>query len=141
MKIAIASDHGGFELKNSIVEHFKNSNYEFVDFGTYDTNSCDYPTYAKKVAQEISSGNFEKGILVCGTGQGMAICANKTKGIRAVCVSDTFSAKMTRQHNNSNILTLGQRVLGKGLALEIVEIWLNTEFEGERHQKRIDMIE
>ena len=141
MKIAVASDHGGFELKKHILEYLTSKNIDFADFGTYDNNSCDYPIYAKKVAKEVSEGNFDKGILVCGTGQGMAICANKTKGIRAVCVSDTFSAKMTREHNNSNILTLGQRVIGKGLALEIVETWLNTEFKGERHQKRIDMIE
>ena len=141
MKIAVASDHGGFELKKHILEYLTSKNIDFADFGTYDNNSCDYPIYAKKVAKEVSEGNFDKGILVCGTGQGMAICANKTKGIRAVCVSDTFSAKMTREHNNSNILTLGQRVIGKGLALEIVETWLNAEFKGERHQKRIDMIE
>ena len=140
MKIAIASDHGGFNLKTKIIEHLKNK-YEVVDFGTDSTQSCDYPVYAKKVANAILSKGFDRGILLCGTGIGMAICANKFKGIRAANVSDTFSARMTRMHNNSNILTLGERTIGAGLALDIVDIWLNTDFEGGRHQKRIDMIE
>ena len=138
-KIIIASDHGGFELKNIIKEYLTTNNYEVLDLGTNDTNSCDYPIYAQKLCKEILNGNFKRGILVCGTGLGMQIAANRNKGIRAVCVSDTFSAKMSREHNNSNVLCLGGRVLGKGLALEIVDNWLKTEFQGERHQKRIDM--
>lgn len=140
MKIAIASDHGGFNLKKKIVEYLKDR-YEIVDFGTNSSESCDYPIYAKKVIDAILNQGFERGILICGTGIGMAITANRYKGIRAANVSDTYSAKMTRAHNNSNILTLGERVLGEGLAYDIVDIWLNTEFEGARHQKRIDMID
>jgi len=141
MKIAIASDHGGFNLKSKVCEYLKEKNIDFVDFGTNSTDSCDYPIYAKKVANAILSKEFDKGILICGTGIGMQICANKFKGIRAACPENTYSAKMTRAHNDSNVLTLGERVLGVGLAIEILETWLNTEFEGGRHQKRIDMIE
>ncbi len=140
MKIAIASDHGGFELKKKICEYLEDK-YEILDLGTNSGESCDYPIYAKKVVDEIISKNCERGILVCGTGIGMAICANRYKGVRASNVSDTFSARMTRLHNNSNILTLGQRVIGEGLAKDIVEIWLNTDYEGGRHQKRIDMLD
>lgn len=141
MKIAIASDHGGFNLKQIIVEHLTLNNIEVFDFGTNDTTSCDYPIFAKKVAQAVLEKKFERGILVCGTGVGMAISANRYEGIRAVNVSDTYSAKMSRAHNDSNILTLGERVVGKGLALDIVDIWLKTEFEAGRHQRRIDMID
>jgi len=141
MKIILASDHGGFDLKYDIADFLKSKNIEFRDIGTFDKKSCDYPIYAKLAAKTILSGKFERGILVCGTGIGMAICANRYKGIRAANVSDTFSAKMSRAHNDSNILTLGQRVLGKGLALDIVDIWLKTPFEGERHKKRVDMID
>ena len=135
-KILIGSDHGGFKLKNKIIEHIKAQGYEVEDFGTYTTDSCDY---AKKVAGEVIKTG-DKGILVCGTGIGMSIAANKVRGIRAALCSDTFSARMTRMHNNSNILCLGERVIGTGLALDIVDIWLQTEFEGGRHQKRIDLI-
>lgn len=138
-RILIGSDHGGFRLKNEIIEHIKTQGYEVVDFGTHTTESCDYPVYAKKVAQEVARTG-DKGILVCGTGIGMSIAANKVQGIRAALCSDTFSARMTRMHNDSNILCLGERVLGTGLALDIVDIWLKTEFQGGRHQKRIDMI-
>ncbi len=141
MKIAIASDHGGFELKNKIYKYLSDNNYTVEDFGTYNDESCDYPIYAKKVAKLVQEGNFERGILICGTGLGMQITANRFKKVRAVCVSDCYSAKMSRLHNNSNILTLGQRVIGFGLALDIVQTWLDTKFEGERHQKRIDMID
>ena len=140
MKIAIASDHGGYNLKQKIYEYLKNK-YEIVDFGTNSTDSCDYPVYAKKVADAVLNQGFERGILVCGTGVGMAICANRYKGIRASNVSDTYSARMTRLHNNSNVLTLGERTIGTGLAFDIVDIWLKTDFEGGRHQKRIDMID
>lgn len=138
-KIIIASDHGGFNLKNQIVTHLKEKGYDIEDYGCYSTESCDYPIYAKLIANEVATSN-KKGILVCGTGIGMSIAANKVKGIRASHCTDTFSARMTRMHNDSNILCLGERITGTGLALDIVDIWLNTEFEGGRHQKRIDMI-
>lgn len=140
MKIALASDHGGYNLKNDIYNYLKEK-YEVVDFGCNSIESCDYPIFAKKVVNAIINEGFDRGILICGTGIGMAIVANRFKGIRASNVSDTFSARMTRMHNNSNILTLGERVIGKGLAFDIVDIWLNTDFQGERHQKRIDMID
>ena len=138
-KIIIASDHGGYNLKNIIINHLKEKNYYVEDLGCYNTESCDYPVYAKAVAEEVAKNNL-KGILVCGTGIGMSIAANRINGIRASHCTDTYSAKMTRKHNNSNILCLGERITGSGLALEIVDTWLNTEFEGGRHQKRIDMI-
>ena len=139
-KIIIASDHGGFNLKNHIINHLRELHQEVEDFGCYNAESCDYPIYAKKVAEAVAADNTLKGILVCGTGIGMSICANKYKGIRAALCTDTFSARMTRMHNDSNILCLGERVIGFGLASDIVDIWLNTEFEGGRHKKRIDMI-
>ena len=141
MKIAIASDHGGFNLKNDIIEYLKVKGVEFNDFGIYKSVSCDYPVYAKNVVSAILNDNYDRGILVCGTGIGMAIMANRFKGIRAVNASDTYSAKMSRLHNDSNVLTLGERVLGKGLAIDIVDIWLNSSFEGGRHKKRIDMLD
>lgn len=139
--IAIGADHGGFRLKAKIIEYLRGKNLEFKDFGTFDEESCDYPDVAKDVAKNVASKNFYKGILICGTGIGISIAANKFKGIRAALCSDTFSAKMSRAHNDSNILCLGQRVIGEGLALEIVEAWLNTEFEGGRHKIRVDKIE
>lgn len=138
-KIIIGSDHGGFNLKKSVVEYLKNNNYEVDDLGCYTSDSCDYPLIAKAVAQKVLETNG-RGILICGTGIGVSITANRFEGIRASHCTDTFTARMTRMHNNSNILCLGERITGVGLALDIVEIWLNTEFEGGRHQKRIDMI-
>lgn len=140
-KIVIASDHGGFELKLKIKEYLLSQNYDVLDLGTDSNKSCDYPYFAKKLCSKILSGEFNKGILICGTGLGMSICANRFKGIKAACVSDTYSAKMSRSHNNSNVLCLGSRVLGAGLACDILDIWLNTSFEGDRHQKRLDMID
>jgi len=140
-KIAIGSDHGGFRLKAKIVEYLKGQNIQFEDFGTFDEESCDYPVIAKKIAQELVDKKFDKGILVCGTGIGVSIVANKIKGIRAAVCSDTFSAKMSRIHNDANILCIGQRVVGEGLALEIVDTWLKAEFEGGRHKIRVDKIE
>lgn len=141
LKIAIGSDHGGFKLKEKIIKHLKANNFDIEDFGTFNEDSCDYPIIAKKVANEIKAKQFDKGILVCGTGIGMSIAANKIKGVRAALCSDTFSARMTRAHNDSNILCLGQRVIGEGLAIDIVDAWLDSEFEGGRHKNRIDMIE
>lgn len=138
-KIIIGSDHGGFNLKNNIVEYLKNNGYEVEDFGCYTTESCDYPIIAKSVAQKVVETGV-RGILVCGTGIGVSIVANRFSGIRASHCTDTFTARMTRMHNDSNILCLGERITGVGLALDIVDIWLKTEFEGGRHQKRIDMI-
>ena len=141
MKIAIASDHGGLNLKKHIYNYLIEKNIEVVDFGTNDFQSCDYPIYAKKVCEEILNNNFDRGILICSTGIGMSMCANRYKGIRAACVSDTYSAKMTRAHNNSNVLCFGEKVVGIGLAGDIVDIWLNTGFDCDRHQRRIDMLD
>jgi len=140
MKIVIGSDHGGFELKGKLIAHLKESGYEVEDCGTYEPKSCNYPEIAKKVADKIVDGEAEKGILCCGTGIGMSIAANKVKGIRAAVVSDAFSTKYTRLHNDTNILCLGERVIGPGLAAMLVDIFLTTEFEGGRHQVRVDMI-
>lgn len=140
MKIAIGCDHGGLEHKNAIAEHLKTRGFEVEDFGIYTQISVDYPEIALKVAKSVSSGNNQLGILVCGTGIGMSLAANKVKGIRAAALSDHFSAKYTRLHNNSNILCLGGRVIGVGTAIELVDLFVDTEFEGGRHQKRVDMV-
>ena len=138
-KIIIGSDHGGFNLKTEVVKHLDLKGYEVVDLGCYNTNSCDYPVIAKSVAEEVLK-THTRGILICGTGIGVSITANRYKGIRASHCTDTFTARMTRMHNDSNILCLGERITGTGLALDIVDIWLNTVFEGGRHQRRIEMI-
>lgn len=138
--IAIGCDHGGLELKNVLTEYFKEKNILFKDFGTYTSESVDYPDIAEIVCGEVLSGRCEKGILVCGTGIGMSIAANKIKGIRAALLSDTFSAKMTAAHNNSNVIALGGRVIGHELAKEIVDAYLSSEFIGGKHQIRIDKI-
>lgn len=140
-KIIIGSDHAGFELKNKLTEYLKNEGYDVTDGGTHTRESCDYPIIAKQVSQEITAGNYDKGILICGTGIGMSITANKIKGIRAAVVSDTCSAKFSRQHNNANILCLGSRIIGEELAKDITDIWLKSEFLADRHSKRLDMIE
>lgn len=139
IKIAIACDHGGYELKNEILAHLNERGIEYVDFGSYDSASVDYPIYAHKVCEAVTSGEYTRGILVCGTGIGMSMAANKHKGIRAACCSDTFSARMTRLHNDANILCLGGRVLGPGLACDMVDLFIDTEFLGGKHKKRIDM--
>ena len=139
--VAIGCDHGGYELKMEIIGYLKKNGIEYKDFGCDSTASVDYPVYGKAVAEAVAGGECEKGILICGTGIGMSIAANKVKGIRAALCSDTFSARATRAHNNSNILCLGQRAIGECLALDIVDVWLHTEFEGGRHQRRIDEIE
>lgn len=138
--IAIGSDHGGYLLKEEIKKHLKEKGYEFKDFGTDSTASCDYPVYAEKVCRAIQSGECEKGILVCGTGIGMSMCANKCKGIRAAVCGDHFSAEFTRKHNNANVLCLGARVIGAGVAMQLVDIFLTTEYEGGRHEKRVEMM-
>lgn len=138
-KIIIGSDHGGFNLKQKIIEHLKSNGYEIDNVGCFSEESCDYPVIAKQVCEKVTLGD-NLGILVCGTGLGMSIYANKVKGIRASHCTDTFSARLTRQHNDSNILCLGERITGSGLALDIVDEWLNASFEGGRHQRRVDMI-
>jgi ribose 5-phosphate isomerase B len=140
MKIAIGSDHAGLSLKKEVVKHLEAKGIEFEDFGAFTEESCDYPDFALKVAEEVVSRRFEFGILVCGTGIGISIAANKVPGIRAALCSDTFSAHACREHNDANILALGARVVGTGVALDIVDSFLNAEFEGSRHQKRIDKI-
>ena len=139
-KIAIGCDHGGFELKEAIRKYLEENGYEYKDFGSYEGEPCDYPAIGISVGECVASKECELGILVCGTGLGISMAASKVKGIRAACCSDYYSAKYTRLHNDANILALGGRVLAAGLALEIVEIFLTTECEGGRHQRRIDMI-
>lgn len=140
MKIAIGCDHGGLEHKNAIAEHLKSRGFEIVDLGIYEQVSVDYPDIAVKVCEKITSGETQLGILVCGTGIGMSIAANKVKGIRAAACSEHFSAKYTRLHNNSNVLCLGGRVIGVGTALELVDLFVDTEFEGGRHENRVNKI-
>ncbi|BFL75960.1 ribose 5-phosphate isomerase B [Finegoldia sp. BIOML-A3] len=140
MKIAIAADHGGFELKDSMVEYIKSLGNEVVDLGTNSADSVDYPDYAKKVCEEIQQGNSDLGILICGTGIGMSLAANKFEGIRAACVSDVYSAKMSRNHNNANVLCIGARVIGDEVAKLIIKTFLENEFEAGRHQRRVDKI-
>ena len=141
MNIIIGCDHGGFALKNEIIAHLKAQGHSVEDVGTHSEASCDYPDYAHAAAAKIAEGSFERGILVCGTGIGMSLAANKHKGVRAAAVSEHFSCKYTRLHNDSNILCLGARVVGPGTALELVDIFLTTEFEGGRHSGRIAKIE
>ena len=140
MKIAIGCDHGGLDHKNAIAEFLKEKGFEVLDHGIYEQKPIDYPIIAKKVALSVKNNEADLGILVCGTGIGMSLAANKIKGIRAAVCSEHFSAKYTRLHNNSNILCLGGRVIGVGTALELVDLFVNTEFEGGRHQNRIDLI-
>lgn len=138
--IALASDHIGIELKRAIIEHLEELGLAYKDFGTYDTVRCNYPEYAYKAASAVANGECDKGILCCGTGVGISIAANKVKGIRCVCCSDTYSALLSRQHNDTNMLAMGSRVVGKDLALMIVDNWLHGVYEGGRHQGRIDQI-
>lgn len=140
MKIALGSDHAGLKLKKEIMKHLEGKDIEFKDFGTNTEESCDYPDYAKEVANQVANKNYDLGILICGTGIGISIAANKVPGIRAALCSDTFSAHSSREHNNANILALGERVVGAGLALDIVDTFLSSEFQGGRHQRRVDKI-
>ena len=139
MKIAIGSDHGAFALKNKFVAHLEAQGHEVKDFGTYSLDSCDYPDFGAAAAKAVASGECEKGSVLCTTGIGISISANKVKGVRCALLHETWSAKMTRLHNDTNVMALGAGVVGKNLALEIVDTWLGTEFSGdERHQRRID---
>ena len=137
---AIGSDHGGINLKEILKTYLIERGLEVKDFGTYDKTSCDYPDIAKTVCDSVTSGECENGILVCGTGIGMSIAANKVKGIRAAHVTDTYSARMAREHNNANVICLGERITGCDLAVEIVKAYVDAHFGGERHQKRVDKI-
>ncbi len=140
--IALGCDHGGFDLKQSIIEYLEEKGLEYKDFGCYDKASCDYPIYGRAAAEAVASGECDRGIVICTTGIGISIVANKVKGVRAALCSEPLSAKMTRLHNDSNVLALGAGVIGKNMALEIVETFLNTEFsEGENHIRRIGLIE
>ncbi len=140
MKVAIGCDHGGLHLKEDIKSLLADGGYEVTDFGTNSTDSGDYPDIAVPVANAVANGEFDRGILICGTGIGIGIAANKVKGIRAALCHDTFSAHASREHNNANILTMGERIIGPGLARDIVKIWLTTEFEGGRHERRVAKI-
>ena len=141
MKIAIGCDHGALALKNVLIPHLEKKGFEVKDFGTNSLDSCDYPDFAAPAAQAVASGECEKGIVLCTTGIGMSIAANKVKGIRAAVLSDSFSAEMTRKHNNTNVLCLGGRVIDSEKAVELANIFINTEFEGGRHEKRVAMLE
>ena len=141
MKIAIGCDHGALDLKNKVVAHLQKKGFEVQDFGTYTLDSCDYPDYAEKAAKAVASGECEKGIVLCTTGIGISIAANKVKGVRCALLHETWSAKMTREHNDTNMMALGAAVVGEMLALEIVDTWLGTEFSHEaKHQRRIDKV-
>lgn len=140
MAVVIGSDHGGFELKQALKEHLISNGFEVLDVGCYDTNSVDYPDIAEKAAKELLSGNNEFGILVCGTGIGISIAANKIKGIRCALVANEYCAEMTKRHNDANMLSFGGRVIGPDLAKNILDAYLNAEFEGGRHQNRVDKI-
>lgn len=141
MKVAIGCDHGGFALKEAVIEAIKAAGHEPVDFGTYSTESVDYPDFAGKVTSAVVGGEAELGVLICGTGIGMSIAANKVRGIRAALCHDVYSARLTRNHNDSNVLVMGARVIGPGLAQEITTAWLAASFEGGRHTQRLKKIE
>ena len=141
MKIAIGCDHGALDLKNTVVAHLEKKGYEVQDFGTYTLDSCDYPDYAAQAARAVAEGACDKGIVLCTTGIGVSIAANKIKGIRCALLSDVMSARMTREHNDTNVMALGAGVVGQMLALEIVDTWLGTDFSyNERHQRRINKV-
>lgn len=141
MNIAIGSDHAGLALKREIIDLLDQLGYAYQDFGVYDTSPADYPDVGKMVAEAVAASRFDRGILICGTGVGMDIVANKVRGIRSALCHDTFSAHSSREHNDTNVLCMGERIVGKGLARDIARLWLATEFSGqERHQRRVDKI-
>ena len=140
-KIVIGCDHAGFELKKKVVDHLTEMGYEVIDVGTDSTDSCDYPIFAHRLCKTIQNGEAPLGILICGTGVGMSLVANKHKGIRAACCSDTFSARLTRVHNDANVLCFGERVVGMGLAFDLVDNFLGAEYEGGKHARRVGMID
>ncbi|MBX5436142.1 MAG: ribose 5-phosphate isomerase B [Alicyclobacillaceae bacterium] len=140
MRVAIASDHAGYRLKELLKPTLAELGVEFDDLGTYDESSVDYPDYGEKVARAVAAGEYDRGVLICGTGLGMCITANKVPGIRAVTAHDVFSAQMSRRHNDANILTMGERVVGPGVAAEVLKAWIQAEFEGGRHLRRVEKI-
>ncbi len=140
MKISLGCDHGGLNLKNAVKAHLLQRGFEVLDCGTNSTESCDYSDFAVPAAKAVASGECDRGIVICTTGIGISISANKVRGIRCALLSDTVSARLTRQHNDTNMMALGQGIVGEKLALEIVDIWLDTEFEGGRHQRRVDKV-
>lgn len=140
LKIAIGSDHGGFDLKTRIKGFLEEQGIEYIDYGTYTKESVDYPEFGRKVSEAVVSKEVDRGIVICGTGIGISIAANKVKGIRCALCNDSFSARMSMEHNNANVLALGGRVLGEDLAIEIVSVWLKSEFQGGRHERRINLI-
>lgn len=139
-KIALGCDHAGFEMKDAVIAHLNQKGWDVIDVGTNSSDSCDYPLFAHEVCKNIQQGAAELGILICGTGIGMSLVANKHRGIRAAACSDTFSARLTRVHNNANVLCFGTRVVGIGLALDLVDNFLDAEFEGGKHERRVNMI-
>ena len=141
MKLSIGCDHGGFELKEHIKAYLEGKGYEVLDCGTYSTDSCDYPDFGKAAAEAVADGRCERGIVICTTGIGISIAANKVKGVRCALCSETMSAEMTRRHNDANMLAMGAGMVGKNLAERMVEVFLSTEFEGGRHQRRVDKLE
>lgn len=140
MKIALACDHGGLNLKNAVKDYLKENGYEYVDFGTDSTASCDYPDFALPAAEAVANGDCDKGIIICSTGIGVSIVANKVPGVRCAHCHDAYCAKFTRLHNDANVLAMGEKVVGVGYALQIAEAFLTTQFEGGRHQRRVDKI-
>jgi ribose 5-phosphate isomerase B len=138
--IAIGCDHGGYALKQVVMKYLEEKGIPYKDFGSFSPDPVDYPDIALEVAEAVGRGEFENGILICGTGIGIGIAANKVPGVRAALCNDTFSARASKEHNNANILTFGERVIGPGLALDIVDTWLNSKFTGNRHQRRVDKI-
>ena len=139
-KITVGCDHAAVELKKKVIAHLNERGVEVIDVGTHSTESCDYPNFARAVCKNVQDGVTELGILICGTGIGMSMAANKHRGIRAAVCSDTFSARLTREHNNANVLCFGERVVGMGLAFDLVDAFIDAEFEGGKHQRRVDMI-
>ena len=140
MKVAVASDHGGFDLKATVISVLESLGCEVADLGTHDRSSCDYPDYAQKVAEGVAAGTYDRGVLICGTGIGMSIAANKVAGVRAALCNEIYSARMARAHNDANVLCLGARVVGPGVAEEIVRAFFTTEHEGGRHARRVEKI-
>ena len=140
MKIALACDHGGLNLKNAVIEYLKENGYDFVDYGTNSTDSCDYPDFALPAAEAVAAKKCDRGIIICSTGIGVSIVANKVPGVRCAHCHDSYCAEFTRRHNDANVLAMGEKVVGTGYALKIVETFLNTQFEGGRHQRRVDKI-
>lgn len=141
MKIAIGCDHGGYELKLAVKKHLEEKGYEVVDYGCHSTEPVDYPVYGEKVGRAVAGGECELGVLICGTGIGISLAANRVKGVRAAVCSEPYSAEMTRRHNNANIIAFGARVVGEGTAMTIVDAFLGAQFEGGRHARRVDMLE